>query len=103
MKERRNKRGWYRFWIKSNRGTDSSTFKFYAEPRYKCEIKDDLEQWCSGFGCWDMSESMVRYGVEKKRPPIAVIRKQAENARRGVEKAKQAAALLESELARRTK
>ena len=98
MKARKYK-GWFRFWITSNRGTDQSTFKYFAEPVIHAEIKDALEEWCSGFAAWTISD--IKYGFEKKQPPIAELRaklKKAQDARKTINKEiKQ----LETEIAKR--
>lgn len=62
---------WYRFWIKSSRGTDCTS---YVQLPYRLSeeaIKDYLEEWCSQFGAWHVSDNHVSYGYEKVRKPPA--------------------------------
>lgn len=53
------------FWIKSSRGTDQ---KEIVELPYWCvtadDIKSELEQWCSQFGAWHVSDNAVEYGYK---------------------------------------
>jgi hypothetical protein len=55
------------FWIRSTRGTDRSEFVSVPKDWSDEEIKSELEEWCSQFGCWHMSESMMRYGWNDKK------------------------------------
>ena len=50
------------FWISSSKGTNRQAF-IPVPPDWKDDdIKAELEEWCSQFGCWGMSESYMRYG-----------------------------------------
>jgi hypothetical protein len=102
VKERKYK-GWFRFWIKSNRGTDQQGWKFFDIPLTKAEIKCHLEQWCSEFGCWRISENMVDYGFDRKWPPVHVIESHLEAAKRHQSDAIKRIKLMEKELAKRSK
>ena len=58
----------YKFWIKSSRGTNKSeivSIQFGEGELTEDEIKDELEQWCSQFGAWHVSENFMRYGYEE--------------------------------------
>ena len=67
-RERQYKGGWFRFWIRSSRGTDSKTYKYINGPVTKDEIKSILEDWCSTFGAWHVSENHVSYGFCRVSP-----------------------------------
>ena len=69
---------WYKFWIKSSRGTDSHTFVQLPHHLSKADIKERLEEWCSGFGAWVVSENYMHYGWAKVRKPTQVWLKQQE-------------------------
>lgn len=55
------------FWIRSSRGTDEVTVREYRAKVSKEQIKADLEEWCSRFGAWHVSENMVSYGYKTVR------------------------------------
>jgi len=58
------------FWIKSGRGTDDMDCFEIPNDISKDDLNYHLEDWCSKFGCWNMSESFVEYGwCNIKRPP----------------------------------
>jgi hypothetical protein len=48
--------------IKSSRGTDEKEIKVLPDDFTKDEIFEELEDWCSNFGAWHVSENHVRYG-----------------------------------------
>ena len=59
----KKKRYYYKFWIKSSRGTDEMTVRVYDKPQKKEFLKGDCEDWCSSsFGAWSVSENVVSYG-----------------------------------------
>ena len=60
---------WYKFWIKSSRGTDSIAYKQLPHRLSKDEVKDYLEEWCETFGAWHVSDNSIEYGWEKVRKP----------------------------------
>ena len=60
---------WYKFWIRSSRGTDCQTYLKLPHRLSKQEIRERLESWCSDFGAWHVSENHVEYGWEKVRKP----------------------------------
>lgn len=56
----------YRFWIKSNRGTDESAeVELPADVTGEADIRGYLEDWCANFGAWHHSDNVVRYGYER--------------------------------------
>ena len=93
---------WYRFWIKSNRGTDSYGYRFLPcdnTKKNKGEIRDALEDWCSGFGAWDHGENVVTYGYSRvKFPPKKVLEKKAEGAAWRVKSARSELVFLRGQL-----
>lgn len=66
--KRQYKGGWFKFWIRSNRGTDSEEYKHIDGPVTKSEIKDILEDWCDTFGAWHHSDNFVEYGFRRVSP-----------------------------------
>ena len=66
---------WHRFWLKSNRGTDTSTYKFLPGDFDDDDIKEAIEEWCSNSAAWH--QSMCEYGAESldKLPPDVLARK----------------------------
>ena len=62
---------WYRFWIKSSRGTNAQTFVQLPHHMDGEDVKAKLERWCSSFGAWEASENHIEYGFEKVRKPPA--------------------------------
>lgn len=60
---------WYKFWIKSNRGTDQHTFVRLPHRLDFEEVKDEHDEWCRiNFpACHEYS-----YGWEKVRRPTKV-------------------------------
>lgn len=60
---------WYKFWIKSNRGTNSVAYKQLPHRLSKGEVKNYLEEWCAKFGAWHVSENYIEFGWEKVRKP----------------------------------
>ena len=65
--EKTYKSGWFRFWIKSDRGTNQSAYVFIKNP-YLEKIEYDLESWCSQFGAWHASLNVVDYGWRRVSP-----------------------------------
>ena len=87
------------FWIKSNRGTDDMRCFEFRKNTNNNEIEDRLQDWCSNFGCWNSSESIVRYGwKDVKMPPRKELTKIYDQAvkskHNAVEKWKKYAAML---------
>ena len=65
---------WVKFWIRSNRGTDCTTYTKLRHGISDDGIKEKLEQWCSGFAAWSISD--VSYGYARVRqPPAAWLKK----------------------------
>ena len=62
------------FWIRSSRGTDSKIVFKYDRMPDKDTIKEHLEDWCSSFGAWQVSDNMVSYGytILRKTPKDAL-------------------------------
>ena len=58
----KKKRYYYQFWIQSSRGTDNTIVRMYDKPQTKESLKQDCEDWCSGFGAWVVSENVIHYG-----------------------------------------
>lgn len=56
---------YYKFWLTSSRGTDELTVRMYDRVPNKEELKDDCEQWASGFGAWTASENVCDYGWKR--------------------------------------
>lgn len=74
---------WYRFWLKSNRGTDVSIYKFLAGD--EDEIKDRLEHWCSNTAAW--TQSHCQYGYEGvTNPPEDVLAKKIERLQKSIQR-----------------
>jgi len=69
---------WVRFWIKSNRGTDTGAYEWLPDDEFEKDdeeaIKAELEEWCRNFGAWDHSDNIVDYGYEIKDPPLEVLK-----------------------------
>jgi hypothetical protein len=65
----KSKTRWYRFHIQSSRGTDHTSYVKLPYGLSKEEIKDELEEWCRHFGCWDSSENCITYEWDKVRKP----------------------------------
>ncbi len=71
------KKVWYKFWIKSSRGTDEVAFYQLEDGLDNEIIKEWCEDWCRDFGAWNVSESFCRYGWERikfKMPTLATAR-----------------------------
>lgn len=64
-----NKTTWYKFWIKSSKGTNCISYKQLPHRLSKFEIRCYLEKWCSSFTAWDISENYISYGYAKVRQP----------------------------------
>lgn len=61
---------WFRFWIKSSKGTDKSEIVHVNNDLVDEEnVKCILEDWCEQFGAWHVSENIVRYGSERLMVP----------------------------------
>lgn len=60
-----NKKKAILFWIKSSRGTNRKSVYLFDKKATKAQIESALESWCATFGCWNMSENMIRYGWEE--------------------------------------
>jgi len=58
------KNKYYIYWIKSSRGTDEKICVAHPINATKAAIEADLENWCSKFGCWVISESVCSYGFK---------------------------------------
>ena len=60
---------WYKFWIRSNRGTDQHTFSRLPHRLDSEDVKCEAEEWCqTNFpACHEYS-----YGWEKVRHPTKV-------------------------------
>lgn len=54
----------YIFWIRSSRGTDDMTIRKVPKDTTKDVLKEILENWCSHFGAWHVSENCVSYGMK---------------------------------------
>ena len=109
---------WYKFWLKSGRGTDEQTYRWLeydekpANPdgltraEKQAEIKTELEQWCSHFACWEMGESVMDYGFKTvKLPPVEFLEIQLKDAKSELRDAQKMIRLLAKQvaLARRPK
>lgn len=68
MKTKKYKGGWFKFWIKSSRGTNSIEYQLLKGPLTKDDIKWYLEEWCSSFGAWHVSGNYVEYGFVRISP-----------------------------------
>lgn len=56
----------YRFWIKSNRGTNNEAIVDLAVPEHhEPTVRAELETWCSQFGAWHHGDNVVNYGFER--------------------------------------
>jgi hypothetical protein len=63
------KRDHYLFWIKSSRGTDYKTVYAFKAGTPLDYVKQVLEEWCSKFAAWHVSDNHVRYGYKKVKMP----------------------------------
>ena len=52
----------YVFWIQSSRGTQEIQTVDIPKNLICSGVKDKLEDWCSGFGAWHVSENFCSYG-----------------------------------------
>ena len=43
---------WYRFWLRTNGGTNEAAYFLLASGLSEDSVKDELEEWCSNFGYW---------------------------------------------------
>jgi hypothetical protein len=50
------------FWINSSRGTNHKEVVVLPDDFTKDDIFEELEDWCSNFGAWHVSENYLRYG-----------------------------------------
>lgn len=55
------------FWLRSAKGTSGSKFVMLPMDWTEDEIKSELQEWCSQFGCWGMSDSYIRYGFNEEK------------------------------------
>jgi hypothetical protein len=61
----KNKPVYYKFWLKSSRGTDELIVRMYNEKQPEETLKSDCEEWASHFGAWVVSENVCSYGWEE--------------------------------------
>jgi hypothetical protein len=102
---------WYRFWIKSGRGTDEQTYRWLeykgmTKAEKEAEIKAEVESWCSRFACWEMGESVMRYGFNTvKLPPMEFLDERLKDAKAEIRAGRGMVRLLTKQgaLARRAK
>ena len=52
------------FWIRSSRGTNEKIVYKYNRKPDEDTIREHLEEWCSHFGAWQVSENLVNYGYK---------------------------------------
>ena len=55
----------YIFWLYSSRGTEQIQPTNLPEYFNKGDIETELEDWCSRFGSWHVSENVCHYGFLK--------------------------------------
>jgi len=60
----------YYFWIQSSRGTQKIQLTHLPKRLGKSEIEYKLEDWCSRFGAWHVSENVVHYGFASATPSV---------------------------------
>lgn len=61
---------WYKFWIKSRRGTDEVTYVRLPHRMDREDVRDKLEKWCARFPAWDMAGcNGLEFGWVKVRWP----------------------------------
>jgi len=58
----KRKRYYYKFWLKSSRGTDEVSVRMYNSPQTEETLRADVETWGFCYGAWKMSD--CRYGFE---------------------------------------
>ncbi len=58
------------FWIQSSRGTEQIQLVTVPFHHTKEDIKYQLEDWCSHFGAWYVSENCVAYGWAVSTPSV---------------------------------
>lgn len=57
---------WYKFWIKSSRGTNTWAYRYLTKKDIKDQsLQSRVEQWADGFGAMHVSENLIHYGYEK--------------------------------------
>lgn len=59
------KRYYYKFWLKSSRGTDQMTVRVYDYEPDEPTLKDNVEAWTECFPCTKVSENAWSYGWEE--------------------------------------
>lgn len=59
----------YLFWITSSRGTDEKRVFLLPASYSKDDISSVLEEWCSHFGAWNVSENVCQYGFKRVAIP----------------------------------
>ncbi len=70
---------WFKFWIKSSRGTDTFEHRWIPKEKgvdHKAEVKDQLDYWIKS---WDHLE-YFNYGYLRQKPPPAVQKKMIDQA-----------------------
>ncbi len=98
---------WFKFWIKSDRGTDEITYLWIPSnelPRKKeekkKEIEDRLECWCSRFYAW--TASICDYGFKQVgKPPKEFLKKQIKLIKEDIESYGERLDFLETQLKRK--
>lgn len=56
---------YYKFWLKSSRGTDEIYIRCYIGKPNSEQLKADVEEWASHFAAWEASEIRLAYGWER--------------------------------------
>ena len=83
------KKVYYLFWIRSSKGTDSKVVYAFKPGTSRADIKDFLENWCSTFTAWHVSDNYVSYGFRKVQiPPRRELLKQYDKVCKSKEKIK---------------
>jgi len=60
----------YYFWIESSKGTQAIQLTHLSKHLGKSEIEYELEDWCSSFRTWHVSENIVYYGFVSATPSV---------------------------------
>jgi len=66
----KSKQYYYKFWLKSNRGTDEISVRRYSTKPTNETLENDCDDWSHGHGAMQHSDNICHYGwkVLKKLP-----------------------------------
>lgn len=102
-KAKKEKPGWFKFHISSNRGTNEHTYRYLTEEDglTSKDVKAHLEDWASRFGAWHHSDNCINYSAQRvKIVPEEFLRKQIERKGRDLDYLRKELSHLASEMVR---